>query len=74
MLVYFLTRIGIITPDTMQNSRKIAYIVILFILAVITPQGDMFSLILVSLPIILLYELSILVSKRIHKNVVKELA
>jgi sec-independent protein translocase protein TatC len=74
MLVYFLTKIGIITPDTLQNSRKIAYLIILFLLAVITPQGDMFSLILVSFPIVLLYEISIAVSRKIHKNVVKELA
>lgn len=74
MLVYFLTRIGIITPDTLKSSRKIAYVVILFVLAVITPQGDMFSLILVSCPIVLLYEISISVSTKIHKRVVKELA
>lgn len=74
MLVYFLTKIGILTPQTMQRSRRIAYVVILFLLAVITPQGDMFSLVLVSFPVILLYEISITVSKRIHRNVVKELA
>jgi sec-independent protein translocase protein TatC len=74
MLVYFLTRIGMLTPKFMQESRKIAYIVILFIIAIITPQGDMFSLMLISAPIILLYELSINVSKRVHKRIVKDLA
>lgn len=73
MLVYFLTRVGLITPATLQNSRKIAYVVILFVIAVITPQGDMFSLILISAPISLLYEISINVSKRVHQRIVREL-
>ncbi|MCB0511366.1 MAG: twin-arginine translocase subunit TatC [Bacteroidetes bacterium] len=74
MLVYFLTRVGILTPETMRNSRRFAFLIILFVVAIITPQGDMFSLLLVSGPILLLYELSISVSSRIHKRVVKELA
>lgn len=74
MLVYFLTRMGILTPETMRNSRRFAFLIILFVVAIITPQGDMFSLLLVSGPILLLYELSISVSSRIHKRVVKELA
>jgi sec-independent protein translocase protein TatC len=74
MLVYFLTRIGLITPAFMQQSRKIAYVIILFVIAVITPQGDMFSLMLISAPIIILYELSINVSKRVHKRIIKELS
>jgi sec-independent protein translocase protein TatC len=74
MLVYFLTRIGMLTPTFMQESRKIAYVVILFVIAIITPQGDMFSLILISAPIALLYEISINVSKRVHKRIVKDLA
>ena len=56
----------------MKESRKIAYVVILFIIAVITPQGDMFSLLLISAPIFTLYEISINISSRVHKQIVKE--
>lgn len=65
MLVYFLSKVGILTPAFMRSSRRIAYVVIFFILAIITPQGDMFSLILISAPVLLLYEVSIAVSQRV---------
>lgn len=74
MLMYFLTRIGLIGPELLQNSRKIAYVIILFVIAVITPQGDMFSLMLVSFPIVLLYEVSIGISKRVNNRTIKDLA
>lgn len=73
MLVYFLSKIGLISGEFMQNTRKIAYIIILFVIAVITPQGDMFSLILISAPILILYEMSILVAFRIDKQTAKDL-
>ena len=65
MLVYFLSKIGLIGPALLINGRRFAYVIILIVIAVITPQGDMISLMLVSSPVILLYELSILVSKRV---------
>jgi sec-independent protein translocase protein TatC len=72
MLVYFLSKIGLVTPEFMQNTRRIAYVIILFILAIITPQGDMFSLLLISAPVILLYEISIIVSKRTVGQLAKD--
>lgn len=58
--VYFLARIGLITPSVMRNYRRHAIVVILFIGAIITPP-DPVSQVLVSTPIILLYELSIFI-------------
>ena len=72
MLVYFLTKIGLISPEFMISSRRFAYLIILFVLAVITPQGDMFSLLLISAPVIVLYELSIKVSERVSKKYAAE--
>ena len=72
MLVYFLSKIGIVTPALMLSGRRIAYIVILLVIAIITPQGDMISLILISSPVVLLYEISILISKRVAAQYVKE--
>lgn len=72
MLVYFLTKIGILTPEFMKNTRRFAYVIILFVLAIITPQGDMFSLILISAPVVLLYEVSIKVAERVSKRYAEE--
>lgn len=67
ILVYFLTRIGILTPDFMKKNRKYMFVILLILAAIITPP-DMFSQILVVLPLIALYEFSIGVSKRVYKR------
>ena len=72
MLVFLLTKLGVLTPEFMRNGRKIAYVAILLIVAIITPQGDITSLLLISTPIFVLYELSIGVSNRVYKQRVKE--
>jgi len=70
--VFLLTKLGILTPNFMRTGRKIAYIAILVIVAIITPQGDVTSLLLISTPIFALYELSIVVSTRVFKQRVRE--
>lgn len=72
MLVYLLTKLGILTPEFMRKGRRISYVAILVVVAIITPQGDVTSLLLISAPIFLLYELSIGVSNRVYKQLVKE--
>lgn len=72
ILVYFLTKIGILTPDFMRNNRKYMYVIMLILSAIITPP-DMFSQVLVVLPLIVLYELSIGVSNRVYKKGLEEL-
>jgi sec-independent protein translocase protein TatC len=67
ILVYFLTKIGIITPDFLKKNRKYMYVILLIVAAIITPP-DVFSQILVVIPLIGLYELSIAVSKRVYKK------
>jgi len=67
MVVYFLSRLGLLTPDFMRNHRRHAFMIILIISAIITP-ADVFSQVLVSLPIYVLYELSILVSARVVRK------
>ncbi len=73
ILVYFLTKIGVLTPDFMRKNRKYMYVIMLILAAVITPP-DMFSQILVVLPLIVLYEFSIGVSNRVYKKGLEELA
>jgi len=67
LLVYFLTRLGFITPNFMRKYRKHAIVVTLIISAVITPP-DVASQILLSIPLLILYEISIFVSKAVVKK------
>lgn len=71
VLVYFLTRIGILTPDFMKKYRRHAIVVILIASALLTPSPDMLSQVIVGLPILLLYEISISVSGMVHKSNLK---
>jgi sec-independent protein translocase protein TatC len=67
ILIYFLTKIGLITPTFMRRNRKYTFVILLIVSAIITPP-DVFSQVLVVIPLMGLYELSILVSDRIVKQ------
>lgn len=67
IVVYFFTRIGLVTPTILRQFRKYALIVILLVSAIITPP-DISSQILVSIPILILYEISILISGLVLKK------
>ena len=71
ILVYFLTKIGLITPELMRKYRKIALVLVMFLSAVITPP-DVASQIIVAIPVLILYELSIFISKRVVRNLNKK--
>lgn len=68
VLVYFLSRLGIITRETLKAGRNIAVVAILIVSAVITPTTDPFTMLAVALPLYLLYEVSIMVCKRATKE------
>lgn len=67
ILIFFLTKIGLITPQFLRTKRKYAAIIIFIVAGFITPSTDMFSQVLVSVPLFLLYELSYYISKRAKK-------
>ena len=67
ILAYFLTKVGIITPTFMRKYRKHALVVTLILAAIITPP-DVISQILVALPLLILYEISIYVSAIVLKR------
>ena len=71
ILVYFMTKIGLITPELMRKYRKIALVLVMFLSAVITPP-DVASQIIVAIPVLILYELSIFISKRVVRNLNKK--
>ncbi len=67
ILVYFLSKVGLVTPDFLKRYRRHSIIVIVTLSAIITPP-DVFSQILVALPLMVLYEIGIVISRRIMKQ------
>ena len=67
IIIYFLTRVGIVTPQFLRKNRKISLVLVLSLSAIITPP-DIASQIIVSIPIIILYEVSIIIAKIVIKN------
>ncbi|MCE2994957.1 MAG: twin-arginine translocase subunit TatC [Cyclobacteriaceae bacterium] len=68
MVIYFLSKIGMVTPQLMRHYRKHSIVVILILGAVITPSGDPFSLTVISLPLYILFEISIYISSIVVKQ------
>ena len=67
VVVYFLSRAGLVTPEILKSYRRHALVAILIIAAVITPP-DLTSQVLVALPVLVLYEVSIVISRRVIKR------
>ena len=61
-MVYGLTRVGILTPAFLRKQRRIAILVIFVVAAAVTPP-DAFSMMVMVVPMLVLYEVSILVSE-----------
>ena len=68
MVIYFLSKVGIVTPQLMRKYRKHSIVVILVLGAIITPSGDPFSLTVISLPLYMLFEISIYISSVVVKR------
>jgi sec-independent protein translocase protein TatC len=69
--VYFLSKLGMLTPAFMKEYRKYAIVIILVIAAVITPP-DVVSQIIVTIPLWILYEISIIISGRVQKERIRK--
>ncbi len=67
VITYFLTKVGIITPGFLTKYRKHAVLIIVIVAAIITPP-DVFSQMLVCIPLLILYEVGIVISKRVVKQ------
>ena len=67
VVTYLLTKIGLFDSVFLKKYRKHAIVVILILAAIITPP-DVISQIIVSIPILILYEIGIIVSKRVEKD------
>ncbi len=67
ILMYFLTKIGVVTPEFLRTYRRHSIVIILIVAAVITPP-DVASQLLVFMPLMVLYEISIFVSAAVLRN------
>ncbi|SHI52013.1 twin-arginine translocase subunit TatC [Flavobacterium haoranii] len=67
IIIYFLTKIGLVTPSFLRKYRKYTLIIVLVLSAIITPP-DILSQIVVAIPIMILYEISILISAAVVKK------
>ena len=68
ILSWLLARFGLLKAEWMTRFRRHAIVAILILAAIITPTGDAFTLLIVSLPIWLLYELSVVVVRRVQRR------
>ena len=71
VVIYFLTKIGIVSPEFLRKYRKHSIIIILIVAAIVTPP-DPLSQMLITIPLYLLFEISILISSGVAKRKAKE--
>jgi len=67
IIIYFLAKLGLVTPDFLRKYRRYAIVIILILAAIVTPP-DIPSQIIVSIPILILYEVSILIATMVAKK------
>ena len=72
VLAYVLAKIGLINAAFLKKYRKYAFVIILILAAVITPSPDWTSQIIVAVPLLLLYELSVFIAARVDKENAKK--
>jgi sec-independent protein translocase protein TatC len=67
IIIYFLTKVGLVTPEFLRKYRKFALVIVLVLSAIITPP-DIASQVIVAIPVLILYQISIYISKVVVKN------
>ena len=67
ILIYILTKVGVVTPNMLKKYRKISLVLVLILSAIITPP-DIASQVIVSVPIVILYEISIFISRAVIRK------
>lgn len=67
IIIYFLTKLGLVTPRYLRKYWKYAVIIILIVAAIVTPP-DVVSQTIVAIPMLLIYEVSIFISSIVYKN------
>ncbi|MBS7786385.1 twin-arginine translocase subunit TatC [Flavobacterium sp. CYK-55] len=71
IIIYFLTKLGLVTPAFLRKYWKYAVVIILIVAAIVTPP-DVVSQLIVAIPMLIIYEASIYISVLVHKKQLKE--
>jgi sec-independent protein translocase protein TatC len=71
IIIFFLTKVGLVTPEFLKKYRKMALVIVLIVSAVITPP-DVASQIIVAIPVLILYQVSIYISALVLRREVKK--
>ena len=71
IVIYFLTKLGLVSPEFLRKYWKYAVVIILIVAAIVTPP-DVVSQTIVAIPMLLIYEVSILISKLVVRNQKKQ--
>lgn len=70
VIIYFLTKLGLVTPKFLRDYWRYAVVIILIVAAIVTPP-DVVSQLIVAIPMLLIYEISIFISAIVYKNQLK---
>lgn len=68
IIVYVLARVGVVSADLLKKYRKYAFVIILIVSAVITPSPDWISQLIVTIPLVILYEISIRLAMKVESK------
>src|SRR4029077_3519119 len=71
IVIYFLTKLGLVNPELLRKYRKIAVIIVLVVAAIVTPP-DVVSQVIVAIPMLLIFEASVILSAFVDKRQKKE--
>ena len=71
VVIFILSKLGLMTPKLMRSSRRYATVIILIVAAIVTPTPDVMTMMIVATPLFLLYELSIYISAYIERKKIK---
>lgn len=71
IIIYFLTKLGLVTPSFLRKYWKYAVVIILIVAAIVTPP-DVVSQTIVAIPMLIIYEVSIFISVLVHRKKMRE--
>lgn len=72
IVVFFLTKLGLVTPEYLRKYRKYAIVIVLIVAAIVTPP-DVVSQIIVAIPMMLIFELSVIISSLVYRKMQRKL-
>jgi len=73
LITYFLTRMGFVTPQFLRDKRRYVILIMFIIAAVLSPGPDIVAQLFLALPMLVLYEISIIISSLLYRKKQKEL-